>query len=669
MGRRTGIDYSDATPDVTYVYDDAGRTVRMLDGTGTTTYSYDDLNRLTGTTHAGATVGYAWDDVSRLTALTYPSGDVVTRTYDDAGQLATVTDWADREFGFDWTDDGQLAEVSYPNGVVTSYERDVAGQVTGMTAASQAGLDLLELAYAYSDAGLMTDRTTTRGTDTDSAQFAWDPLARLDAVMGTGAGDVAFDAAGSVTVLPDGRQFTYGAGRQLTTLTAPAADDTVVSTGFTYDARGNRLTATTDTGPDAGTVTHAYDLANRLTSITGADEAVTTYTYDGNGLRASATTGSTTESFTWNVAAAYPLLLSDADHAYVYGTAGVPLAQIALDGDAVDYLHTDTLGSVLTITDAAGTVTAESDYDGYGLPKPVGGADPVADVSRFGYAGEYTDPTGYLYLRARYYDPTTAQFLTVDALLDLTGNPYGYTGGNPLQFADPLGLDWLQDLGDWSAGFGDTITFGGTRWVREQMGTNDVVDTCSGFYTAGGYTGTAAQLALAASTGGASLTYDAIGAAVSAHDAYSAASKGDYAAAAWAATGALPFVPRGSRGVLDVAASPGARPTALFHYTDEAGQSGILASQRLNPSLRSVNPSDARYGDGQYLSDITPGTYSNASLSSRFIRNPYQGARFSHYVEVDVSGLNVVEGRPGVFVVPNEGPLDLTGRIMGWGKN
>ena len=31
------------------------------------------------------------------------------------------------------------------------------------------------------------------------------------------------------------------------------------------------------------------------------------------------------------------------------------------------------------------------------------------------YAGQYTDPaTGLQYLRARYYDPATQQFLTVD---------------------------------------------------------------------------------------------------------------------------------------------------------------------------------------------------------------------------------------------------------------
>lgn len=88
-------------------------------------------------------------------------------------------------------------------------------------------------------------------------------------------------------------------------------------------------------------------------------------------------------------------------------------------------------------------------------------------------------------------------------------------------------------------------------------------------------------------------------------------------------------------------ASTGAR--TLFHYTTEENQEAILKSRELNPSLKEVNPSDARYGNGQYLSDIKPGTYSNASLSARFLRNPYQGARFSHYVEIDVSGLDVVE--------------------------
>jgi hypothetical protein len=32
------------------------------------------------------------------------------------------------------------------------------------------------------------------------------------------------------------------------------------------------------------------------------------------------------------------------------------------------------------------------------------------------------------------------------------------------------------------------------------------------------------------------------------------------------------------------------------------------------------------------------------------------------------SGLGAVQGRPGVYVIPNETPLDLTGRILNSGK-
>jgi hypothetical protein len=107
----------------------------------------------------------------------------------------------------------------------------------------------------------------------------------------------------------------------------------------------------------------------------------------------------------------------------------------------------------------------------------------------------------------------------------------------------------------------------------------------------------------------------------------------------------------------------------LFHYTDEAGQKGILDSGQLNPSLRELNPADARYGNGQYLSDIKPGTMTSNQLSRAFLGAPFWGSRFTNFVEIDVSGLNVIEGRAGVYLIPNEGPLDLTGRIVSSGGN
>ncbi len=58
----------------------------------------------------------------------------------------------------------------------------------------------------------------------------------------------------------------------------------------------------------------------------------------------------------------------------------------------------------------------------------------------FGYAGEYTDSeTGFLYLRARYYDPATQQFLTVDPALVATAQAYAYAADSPLNATDPSG--------------------------------------------------------------------------------------------------------------------------------------------------------------------------------------------------------------------------------------
>jgi ADP-ribosyltransferase of polymorphic toxin system len=110
------------------------------------------------------------------------------------------------------------------------------------------------------------------------------------------------------------------------------------------------------------------------------------------------------------------------------------------------------------------------------------------------------------------------------------------------------------------------------------------------------------------------------------------------------------------------------RAASLFHYTTEEGMNAIVESGELNPSLKALNPSDARYGDGQYLSDIVPGSWSPQSMSSSFFGVPGQGTRLTNFVEVDVSGLDVVQGRMSTFVVPGQAPLDISNRIMSFGE-
>lgn len=107
----------------------------------------------------------------------------------------------------------------------------------------------------------------------------------------------------------------------------------------------------------------------------------------------------------------------------------------------------------------------------------------------------------------------------------------------------------------------------------------------------------------------------------------------------------------------------------LCHYTTATGMVAILATQQILPSLKANNPNDARYGDGQYFSDIPPGSRTNAQLAREFLGRPYPANKFSHYVCIDVSGLEVIKGRDHVYVVPNKAPLNIAGRVYASGSN
>ncbi|MDR5701382.1 RHS repeat-associated core domain-containing protein [Agromyces aerolatus] len=113
----------------------------------------------------------------------------------------------------------------------------------------------------------------------------------------------------------------------------------------------------------------------------------------------------------------------------------------------------DDLGRVTDLTDRTGAVTERSGYDDYGvrLGGQADGETPasmlVGDVSRqpFGYAGEYTDPTGGQHLEVRTYDPETRRFQQLDPADQ--HNAYWYGNANPITHVDPTGRtgepDWL----------------------------------------------------------------------------------------------------------------------------------------------------------------------------------------------------------------------------------
>jgi RHS repeat-associated protein len=101
----------------------------------------------------------------------------------------------------------------------------------------------------------------------------------------------------------------------------------------------------------------------------------------------------------------------------------------------------------LIYTDQSGGVVATYAYDAYGQPT----ASTGSVANPFRYAGQYRDAeSGLYYLRARYYDPATQQFLTRDPLVAATEQAYAYAGGSPLNGGDPGGLQSSGRSGTYS---------------------------------------------------------------------------------------------------------------------------------------------------------------------------------------------------------------------------
>ncbi len=121
--------------------------------------------------------------------------------------------------------------------------------------------------------------------------------------------------------------------------------------------------------------------------------------------------------------------------------------------------------------------------------------------------------------RHRAYDPRSARWLQEDPI-GLSGgvNLYRYNNGNPVRYSDPFGMcppppgefDPLCSAGNLAAGFGDAVTFGLTRVIREKMGTNDQVDHSSGLYLAGEGLGVGVSVAFGTGTAQAIRTGSAL---------------------------------------------------------------------------------------------------------------------------------------------------------------
>lgn len=685
----------------------------------------------------GTHESWAWDGEGNLLSHTDQAGDTTRHTVGHFDLPASRTDPDGTTYAFAYDTELRLTGVTNPQGLTWSYAYDEAGRL-----ASETDFNGRTLSYEHDAAGGLTARTNGAG---ETLHFVRDALGR---VVEQGAATLSYDAAGGLVraVNPDAEVVLErdALGRVLSETvngrTASYAYDAVgrrtrrvtpsgVTSKWTYDPAGRPV----ELRGDGGTLTFAYDAAGRETERRLGDAAVLTQEWDrADRLTSQVVTG--------------PAARILQHRTYAYREDGY-LTEIRELTSGTRRFDLDRTGRVTAVNahgwketyayDAAGNLT----YAKAPAHEAPGARDVEGTIVR--RAGRTTyehDAQGRLVRRCRKLLSGRTRTWTFEWDAEDRLTAAVTPEGERWEYAyDALGRRISK-----RCGLDETLfSWDGTR-LSEQTAPDDAITTWD--YAPGTHRPLTQTTHVRHAPSGSSIAHfaepaptfhaivtDAVGTPTEL-----VTPSGELAwqrrTSLWGTSLPAPrsgvdcplrfpgqyhdaetglhynyfryYDPEGARYVtpdplgLDPAPNHhtyvvnplawadrlGLAPCrVLFHYTTEEGRTGILNSKEI---YHASGPVHARFGDGQYFTDIAPdsikgikksdltpqdveaGGISGYQLVTRLFGRPTRWGlnRTTDYVGVDVTGLDISQGRPWVFLHPNNGPLDITDRIVTHGK-
>ncbi|WP_449445658.1 RHS repeat-associated core domain-containing protein [Ureibacillus acetophenoni] len=294
---------------------------------------------------------------------------------------------------------------------------DTDGQITSQTILAK---NQVQYRYGYYGNGYVKSYFDGNKTHTYTYDFA----NRLDTWNnGVSIVDYDYDNAGNLKN-PTGQSLTFNAANEVES--------------FEYDLEGNLLNDTR--------LSYQWDGLGQLTLTTDVNDGKTvSYTYHPDGLRKTKTVGSTTYHYRYDGSNLIRVTDNENKTVWAFTWNNGKLGSITnATGEEFEAI-TNYRGDVVQILDSTGVTIANYEYDPWGNLLSEEPTDSRIQGQPIRYAGYvYDSETKLYYLQARYYDPSSARFISRDPDVGNEDDPtsmngYAYAGDNPIMMTDPDG--------------------------------------------------------------------------------------------------------------------------------------------------------------------------------------------------------------------------------------